>query len=160
MPPPPPGFEGRQTTFPSDLSSYLSGHATKQVVEAAGSSGESVEDFFKEVRQEETQTMVKPGLLGDVDLANAICTSPEGNEVAIPSFEEDETMKDEGDNDVSFEPPPVPHVVEVSDAPVTAVAESNERGNSLDDVAWPPRALDSYPVNRVRLAVLPLEGVL
>ena len=56
-------------------------------------------------------------------------------------------MMSEGDRDVIIEPHLVEEEVEVSDTPLMiAATTSEERGNPLDDVARPPRVLESYPL--------------
>ena len=75
-------------TFPPEFSPYVSGQAYKQAVEVAGSSNKAVEDLLPNLKQEEVQTMVEPGIVGDVDLANAIIAILEGDEVVTPIVEE------------------------------------------------------------------------
>ena len=72
--------------------------------------------------------MVEPGIVGDVDLANNICTIPDVDKEATPTFEEDENMKeeDEGDSDVSIEPHLAPEEAEVSDVLIVTVAKEQE----------------------------------
>ena len=78
-----------------------------------------------------------------------MCTIQEVNDVATPTFQEDEVMQeeDEGESTASLETHPAPEAAEVSDVPIVTVAtEQEERGGPLDEAAWPPRALERYPL--------------
>ena len=87
--PPPPGATGWHSTFQASLSPYLTGRTYQQAAKAAAAPPTSVEAQIHLAKHEEPTTTVEPGIVADVDLANVVYTIPEGDEIVIPTLEED-----------------------------------------------------------------------
>ena len=71
VPPPPSDASGWRPTFPASLSPYLTGQAYEQAAMAAAAPSAWVEEYIRLAKQEEPTTIVEPGIVADIDLANA-----------------------------------------------------------------------------------------
>ena len=128
LPPPPPGAEGWQPTFPAALSPYLSGQA-----KAAGAPPATAADYIQQAKQEEPLTTVEPGIVADVNIANDIYTILEGDDVVTPTLDDDDLAKGEEDSDVSIEDLPVIKEAEVGASPLPATpSSSSEMGDPVE----------------------------
>lgn len=75
LPPPPLDSEGWRPALPSSLSTHVSEQAYAQATQVAGALAASAEDMIKVAKRKEVAT-IDPGVVADVDLANAIYSGP------------------------------------------------------------------------------------
>ena len=89
-------------------------------------------------------TTVEPGIVADVDIANAIYTIPEVSALVTPTLEEDEVAKGKEGSGVGIEDLPVVKEAEIGASPIPAtVSSSEERGSPAKPwrghlVSWRP----------------------
>ena len=143
--PSPLGATSEPFMFPASLSPYLSGAAYGQAAKAAATQPTTAEGFIELAKQEEPATTVEPGNVPDVDLANVLCTIPEGD-VDTPTLEEDVGIKSEGDSDVSNDELPVTKECEAVVPAPTTPSSPSESGAPIGEMAYHPRVLESYPL--------------
>ena len=80
-----------------------------QAASAAVPVAKTMDDYIKQVRQEYVETGVKPGVVADVNLANAVYDVKKETAQTTPVFDadEEEAAKSGGDSDVSIEGVPI-----------------------------------------------------
>ena len=127
-----------------------------QAASAAVPVTKTMDDYIKQVRQEYVETGVKPGVVADVNLANAVYDVKKETAQTTPVFDadEEEAAKSGGDSDVSIEGVPITTAevvqggdVESSPTVYSEASSHEERGEPLEELAWPPRILEGFPLS-------------
>ena len=114
-----------------------------------------VGDLIEQVKQECVESTVEPGVVADVDLANAVYDVKMEGAQPTPAFDtdEDEAVRSGGASDVSIEGVPITSADaapsgDVDSSPIvySETSSHGERGEPLEELAWPPQVLEDFPL--------------
>ena len=126
-----------------------------QAASAAVTFPKTVDDLMEQVKQECVETTVEPGVVADVNLANMVYDLKMEGAQPTPVFDtdEDEAVRSGGDSDVSIEGVPVTSAeaapggdVDSSPSVYSEASSHGERGEPLEELAWPPPVLEGCPL--------------
>ena len=114
----------------------------------------TVDELIEQVKQECVGSTVEPGIVADVNLANAVYEVKTEGGFPTPACEtdEEEAVKSNGDSNASIEGVPITSAsaapggdVESSPIVYSEASSHGERGEPLEDMAWPPKVLEYFP---------------
>ena len=126
-----------------------------QAASAAVPVQKTVDDFLEQVNQECVESTVEPGVVVDVNLANAVYDIKMEGTQTTPVFDtdEEEAVRSGGDSDVSIECVPITSAeaapggdVESSPIAFSEASSPGQRGEPLEELAWPPPVLEGFPL--------------